>query len=399
MPEDVCFVVALMLAAVLAAAGLPSENIVYPRILQSRDLNGEKTLYIRPGLVLSLEKSRVFSDNFIFSEDDGVNRHDKLMNGKDLENNFYQDRNRASVVFVDEEKGAVEVRGILNNKFSIEPVASSRRSEDDLVAHRLLDLEDIDNPLGDKSVQDLSLSAQDVGLSTPEATGRNLENLPEEFVVEVRIFSDPSFGPNKTMDDLIQYFGLVMSKVNQYYKQLSKPKVQFIVLSITRLTNYTFTRLIPDPEDDRSLIDLCGTMGSFSKYVNATLTKDTQDAVIYVTSLLNGFISGCGFSCRVCEESPITTQTLTFGPPGTGGPYVIAHQLGHLLGMSHEGSPPEYYTPGNKNLRCEKKDFGSVMGSGQPPHYFSHCVQDQARGCLMTKTKQCFELTGGKKIF
>uniref|UniRef100_A0A1S4KZS2 Uncharacterized protein n=2 Tax=Ixodes scapularis TaxID=6945 RepID=A0A1S4KZS2_IXOSC len=60
-------------------AGLPSENIVYPRIIESRDLNGEKTLYIRPGLVLSLEKSRVFSDNFVFSEDDGVNRHERLV--------------------------------------------------------------------------------------------------------------------------------------------------------------------------------------------------------------------------------------------------------------------------------------------------------------------------------
>ncbi|KAM7282071.1 putative metalloprotease [Ixodes scapularis] len=79
MPENVGFVVALMLTAVLAAAGLPSENIVYPRIIQSRDQNGEKTLYIRPGLVLSLEKNRVFSDNFVYSMDDGVNRHDRFV--------------------------------------------------------------------------------------------------------------------------------------------------------------------------------------------------------------------------------------------------------------------------------------------------------------------------------
>uniref|UniRef100_V5GHI5 Putative tick metalloprotease n=1 Tax=Ixodes ricinus TaxID=34613 RepID=V5GHI5_IXORI len=382
MPEDVGFVVALMLAAVLTAAGLPSENIVYPRILQSRDLNGEKTLYIRAGLVLSLEKGRVFSENFVFSEDDGVNRLHTAMNGKDLENNFYEDRNRTSVVFVDEVKGTVQVRGILNNKFSIEPIASSRRSEDDLVAHTLLYLDDIDNPLDDNSV-----------------TERNLKNLPEEFVVEVRIYLDPSFGPNKTMADFIQYFGLVMNKVNQYYKQLSKPRVQFSVLSITRLTNYTFTRLIPDPAGNRSKIHLCGTVRSFEKYVNATLTKDTQDAILYVSSLSGGFITGCSSYCHVCKKNPITTQTMIFGPPGTREPYIIARQLGHLLGMSHEGRPPVYYTPGNKNLRCEKKDFGYVLGTGKPPHYFSHCLQDQARGCLMTKTKQCFEQTGGKKIF
>lgn len=31
------------------------------------------------------------------------------MNGKDLGNNFYEDRNRTSVVFVDEVKGTVQV--------------------------------------------------------------------------------------------------------------------------------------------------------------------------------------------------------------------------------------------------------------------------------------------------
>ncbi|KAG0422781.1 hypothetical protein HPB47_001444, partial [Ixodes persulcatus] len=74
------------------------------------------------------------------------------------------------------------------------------------------------------------------------------------------------------------------------YKQLSKPKVQFIVLSVTRLTNYTFTRLIPDPARNTSKIHLCGTVRSFKKYVDATLTKDTQDAILYVSSLSSGFI-------------------------------------------------------------------------------------------------------------
>ncbi|CAN7975895.1 unnamed protein product [Ixodes persulcatus] len=206
------------------------------------------------------------------------------MNGKDLEKNLYQDRNHTSVVFVDEEKGTVQVRGILDDKFSIEPIASNRRSEGDLVAHTLLDLDDIDNPLGDDSAQDLSLPAEDVGFRSPNVTERKLKNLPEKFIVEVRIISDPSFGPNKTMDDFIQFFGLTMSKVNQYYSQLTKPKVQFTVLSVTKLTNYSFTRLLPDPAHDIMKIDLCGTRGSLYQYVNPTFTKDARDAIVYVTS-------------------------------------------------------------------------------------------------------------------
>nr|AAO85918.1 putative metalloprotease [Ixodes scapularis] len=399
MPENVGFVVALMLSAVLAAAALPSENIVYPRIIQSRDQNGEKTLYIRPGLVLSLEKSRVFSDNFVFSEDDGVNRHDRFLDGKDLEKNFYQDRNHTSVVFVDEEKGTVQVRGILDNKFSIEPIASNGRSEDDLVAHSLLDLDDIDNPHGDDSAQDLSLHAKDVGPSTPEVTERKLKNVPEKFIVEVRIFSDPSHGPNKTMDDFIQFFGIVMSKVNQYYSRLTRPKVQFIVLSITKLTNYTFTYLLPDPVRNITRVSLCGTLGSFYKYLNATYTRDERDAIVFVTSLSGGNVGGCSGYCTVCGDNPITTNTMGFGRIGRWEPGTIAHELAHSLGMSHEGECPVFYTPGKEGLRCKKQEFGSVMGSGKPPHYFSRCLQDQARGCLMRKTKRCFDLTGGKPLF
>ncbi|EEC09118.1 metalloprotease, putative, partial [Ixodes scapularis] len=292
-------------------------------------------------------------------------------------------------------------RGTLNHKFLIEPIASGRQSEDDLVAHRLLDLEDIDNPLDDNSVLDRNLCpAQGVGLFflSFSVTERKLEDLPEEFVVEVRIFADPSFGPRKTIDDLIKYFGALMSEVNLMYKQLTEPKVQFIVLSITRLTNYTFTTLGHDPERNRTVIDLCKTVDSFYEYVNATLTEDTQDAVIYVSSLSPSVFSGCSNYCDVCKKNPVTTQTTNLGRPGKKQPRIIARELGHLLGMAEEAYCPWYSTPGKETLRCKAKD-GYVLGRGEPPNYFSHCVQDQLKGCMMTKTKQCFDQTGGKKLF
>ncbi|CAN8030134.1 unnamed protein product, partial [Ixodes persulcatus] len=282
-------------------------------------------------------------------------------------------------------------RGILNHKFSIEPIASGRRSEDDLVAHTLLALDDIDNPLDENSVLDQSLCpAQDrrtcngvgeVFLSF-SVTERKLEDLPEEFVVEVRIFTDPSFGPRKTIDNLIKYFGLVMSEVNLMYKQLTEPKVQFIVLSITRLTNYTFTTLGQDPERNKTIIDLCKTVDSFYEYVNATLTEDTQDAIIYVSSPVC-FFSGCSNYCHVCKKNPVTTQTMNLGRPEAKQPRIIARELGHLLGMTHEGYCPWYSTPGKETQRCKGKDHGYVLGRGKPPNYFSYCLQDQAKGCLM----------------
>ncbi|EEC00929.1 metalloprotease, putative [Ixodes scapularis] len=284
-------------------------------------------------------------------------------------------------------------RGILNNKYSIEPIASGRRSEDDLVAHTLLDLEHIDSSLADNSEQSLC-PALDVGLST--MTERKLEDLPEEFVVEVRIFSDPSHNQNKTMDDLIKYFGVIMSEVRQISFMIFQGVSRILSAKLSN-RNYTFTRRSRDPKSKQRIINLCGTVGRFYNYVKATLTEDTQDAVIYVSS--PSFFSGCSHYCHVCKKNPVATTTVKFGPPGPDEARIIAHELGHLLGMTHEGYCPWYSTKGKKRLRCKGKDHGYVMGRGKPPHYFSYCLQDQAKGCLMTKKKRCFELTGGKKLF
>ncbi|CAN7974838.1 unnamed protein product, partial [Ixodes persulcatus] len=59
------------------------------------------------------------------------------VNIKDIEDSLYQDRKRGSSVLVQESNGHVQ-RGILTDTLSIEPVLSSPRSEDGIVAHKIL---------------------------------------------------------------------------------------------------------------------------------------------------------------------------------------------------------------------------------------------------------------------
>ncbi|XP_040063763.1 uncharacterized protein LOC120838077 [Ixodes scapularis] len=111
-------------------------------------------------------------------------------------------------------------------------------------------------------------------------------------------------------------------------------------------------------------------------------------------------LSGCTYGCRVCKKNPITTQLMwVTDQPVLSDAKVLAHEMGHLLGINEEGACPGSYTPGNEKLRCKKQEHGYVLGSGKPPHYFSRCLQDQVRGCLMQTREGCFDLTGGKKIF
>ncbi|EEC07123.1 hypothetical protein IscW_ISCW018570, partial [Ixodes scapularis] len=59
------------------------------------------------------------------------------VNIKDIENSLYQDRTQGSSVLVQESNGHVQ-RGILTDMLSIEPVLSNPRSEDGIVAHKIL---------------------------------------------------------------------------------------------------------------------------------------------------------------------------------------------------------------------------------------------------------------------
>uniref|UniRef100_A0A1S4KYE0 Salivary gland metalloprotease, putative n=1 Tax=Ixodes scapularis TaxID=6945 RepID=A0A1S4KYE0_IXOSC len=120
---------------------MPVEEVVYPRILEARGLNGEKMLYVRDGLTLSLEKSTVFSESFVFSEHDGEKQYDRTVSGKDLENNLYHNIKHGSSLLVDESNGKVQVRGLLSDLLSIEPLLAAEEADNGAVAHKISKLD------------------------------------------------------------------------------------------------------------------------------------------------------------------------------------------------------------------------------------------------------------------
>ncbi|KAG0416403.1 hypothetical protein HPB47_006448, partial [Ixodes persulcatus] len=105
--EDLCIVLAVMLTLCVAEPRV--EEVVYPRILEARGPNGKKMVYIRDGLTLSLEKSKVFSENFTFTEGDSMNYTNKAINVNDIEDSLYQDNKHGSSVVLKESNGSVEI--------------------------------------------------------------------------------------------------------------------------------------------------------------------------------------------------------------------------------------------------------------------------------------------------
>uniref|UniRef100_A0A0K8RAG9 Putative metalloprotease n=1 Tax=Ixodes ricinus TaxID=34613 RepID=A0A0K8RAG9_IXORI len=56
-----------------------TENVVYPRLLETRGLDADKILYIQDDIVLKLQKTSVLSESFVFSNNINGRRVDKIV--------------------------------------------------------------------------------------------------------------------------------------------------------------------------------------------------------------------------------------------------------------------------------------------------------------------------------
>ncbi|CAN8030039.1 unnamed protein product [Ixodes persulcatus] len=373
----------------------PVEEVVYPRILEARGLNGEKMLHIREGLTLSLEKTKVFSDNFVFTEHDEEKQYQRNMNGKDLENNLYHDVKHGSSVLIDESNGAVQVRGLLSDLLSIEPVLAGQQADNGVVAHKISKLDK--NPiLLNDSVRGLKVPELEAEYNYKQMS-RSLENLPEEIKVEVLIISDHAHNQNKTEKELIDHFSIVISQVNLKYKELTKPSVQLVVVGIIKSKNEPYAKTGYHEDRKEVLIDVCGTLNPLSYHVARHFERKSMDALLFVSGLnYAGIAPGCaklGSLCKMNRVSVLSLRQASYDDSAN----LIGHIMGHMLGMAHESSKPVFSTTGVKRI-CPPEKRGILMG-GKGPHQFSECVQDQMRGFLMTLPATCFEQTGGKPIF
>ncbi|KAG0445725.1 hypothetical protein HPB47_016178, partial [Ixodes persulcatus] len=356
----------------------PVEEVVYPRILEARGLNGEKMLHIREGLTLSLEKTKVFSDNFVFTEHDEEKQYERNMNGKDLENNLYHDVKHGSSVLIDESNGAVQVRGLLSDLLSIEPVLAGQQADNGGIAHKISKLDK--NPiLLNDSVRGLKVPELEAEHNYQQM-GRSLGNLPKQFKVEVIIISDHAHNKDKTKEELIDHFSIVINKVNLKYKELTKPKVQLVVVGIIKSKSEDYTKTEWNEGRKEKLLHVCGTLGPIVPFIKNTFKPRSMDAVVFVSGLNSvDPTTGCAPIGCLCGSHCASVQSLNQASYAASAS-TIAHEMGHLLGMSHEFDKPIFSTTGLNRI-CSPKERGILMG-GKGPHQFSECVKDQMRGYL-----------------
>uniref|UniRef100_A0A6B0VET7 Putative secreted metalloprotease n=1 Tax=Ixodes ricinus TaxID=34613 RepID=A0A6B0VET7_IXORI len=377
-----------------------SENIVYPKLLNARGINGQKVLHIKDGLTLTLEKLSVLADSLVFTEsNDGV-APETIMNGTELEENLFQERKKMAAVAVEDIDGTIQVMGVISETMRIAPLPAMARSEDGHIAHKIYKME--------RSITQCENDADTVpeGTTTCKRHGSAVfaNVVPDEFFVEVHMMVDKyHYRPFQERHQLVKYLALNLALVNMRFEDTSNPKIQFLLTSVKVEPNFAVTYQDKDfvwPISNRT-------------YAHANLTfytlldkygKSPADITVAVTGLnladyysygrtstavegqaRLGGVCNANYSMVMVEDVP-----LSFGMVSR-----LPHELGHALGAPHDGLTftwNECLPPRND---CSKNsNIGNfIMHPSKPGNgKFSNCSKAHMSAFISTLTASCFNL-------
>uniref|UniRef100_A0A0K8RAW3 Putative metalloprotease n=1 Tax=Ixodes ricinus TaxID=34613 RepID=A0A0K8RAW3_IXORI len=377
------------------------ENIVYPKLLDGRGINGQKVLHIKDGLTLTLEKLSVLADSVVFTEsNDGV-ATETIMNGTELQQYLYQDRWKMAAVAVEEIDDTIEVMGVLSDKLRIAPLPLMARSEEGHLAHRIYEME--------RSMYHEGNVADTLPEEHARTKGRtrsaSMKHVPDQFLVEVHVMVDePHYTMFDRREDLVTYLALTIALVNMRYEDTSGPNIQFLLTSIQKEQGFARTFVEYDigwPDANRTYADASTTY----KHLLKQYGKSPADITVAVTGLIladayEGFtfddarVQGQARIGGVCNVnySMVMVEDV---PMSFGMVSLLPHELGHALGAPHDGKIYMWNKsiPPRKDCRKDGNYGHFIMHPSEPGNGdFSDCSKEHMIAFISTLCTSCFKL-------
>uniref|UniRef100_A0A0K8R3Y3 Putative metalloprotease n=1 Tax=Ixodes ricinus TaxID=34613 RepID=A0A0K8R3Y3_IXORI len=371
-------------------------------------MNGTKLLQVNEKITLHLEKSSVLAENLVVSTLNGDDQVDTLVDGRELEKDIYHDQSQMAAVSVTEKDGTVEVRGSLGHTLRIAPLPLMGRSEDGHMAHKVFEIED---PVEFKtdyivpSERNIPLRRQPI---------RPQVNIPDLFLAEVYFIFDEQHSKHfHGESSLLKYAALTVQMINLRYAVMKNPRVQFVLVGVATITGRdSITQIVEDLDDLRPLTHrkkYVLSQKTLEKLADAVYTnkiKAVADLTVLVTSFdladyengqLSNTVLGVAYLGGMCsirlraaetEDTPHTYSMVS----------ILVHELGHSLGMVHDGNKAVYSTPHFKNYVCDAS-AGYTMAPtahGARNGQWSQCSVEHLRGFLGTLQQACFDILSAK---
>ncbi|CAN8022390.1 unnamed protein product [Ixodes persulcatus] len=376
-------------------------GIVYPRMLESRSATGERMLKINDDLTLTLQKSKVFTDGFLFSTTKDNEPIDYYVRAEDAERDIYHDPTHMASVKVTDKDG-VEVEGILGQRLRVQPLPVAARNSEGLKAHRLYEIE----------VHEAQHLPHDYG--TPNDTKDYVESragstkfpmyeIPMVIYPEVWVVADSEFSKQFDFkkDKVITYFAVLMNAANLRYATLVYPKVQL------RITGITMNK---SPKEEPYIVKVQGhekyrnilfkeTLDQFNTHMKKYSLYNESDIVFLVTAKnmsewvnkkLQAWTGGYAYVGTACSQWRV--GMCEDRPTSYYGAYVFTHELAHNLGCNHDGDPAGDWVRGHiGSADCPWKD-GYLMSyemKDERQYQFSYCCQREIRNLYNRPEFRC----------
>ncbi|KAL1481435.1 hypothetical protein MTO96_034469 [Rhipicephalus appendiculatus] len=365
-------------------------HTVYPMIIEERTEEGTVVLHVHDGLSLSLTKAKVATEALrLRSRTDGSGI-DQIINGTEIERTLFEDRQKMATVSLIKTPNGVRVTGLLSPTERIEPALSEARQASGSLPHIV---RNIQRPLGSRPLR------MERRKDTMPGICRD-RYLPENVTIEVYVISDEVHNRRFATDDLWRYICIFINSINAIFMSLSCPRVSLALVGLEISSKIAETQYVYG--SDKLMNDLF-TLYNLKDYVGRKMRAyGNPDVVLLLTGRdiyestgtgIRRDITGIAFEGGVCTDHRVA---LAEDMPGSfSGIIDAAHEIGHSLGASHDGSPPNRYIqdhPGS--LKCPAKS-GHLMTyvDGGPLRYqFSQCNQEEIRYVLSIRGKNCWDI-------
>ncbi|KAK8763885.1 hypothetical protein V5799_033506, partial [Amblyomma americanum] len=254
-------------------------GIVYPRLLTARGDSGEKVLKINDNIALSLEKSKVFSGDFLlFSEANGESVH-YYMKEDDYEKNLYHNDEHQASLLLDTEDG-VKVEGIISNTLRIKPLLEMARSDEGQIAHSLYEIEP--PTAGEPTHRDYAVgnTTGDGNYSSYTAEARSAKDV---LYPEIHIVVDSAYAKHFNYDkkSITLYLAVLVNAANLRYKSIQNPRIQLRIVAIT--VSETEESYLVIPGRDRNQILDEETLIQFNNYYRGKRAFEESDLTFLIT--------------------------------------------------------------------------------------------------------------------